>query len=152
MRSRAPLAVPSGSGAQSVQQNGHSRNIPGFEMAARSPPNHSSKTVTWFLLNRFVKTNKSVLLSPYFLRRDTDTKHVPCKFFRQGACQAGPACPFLHSTDAAVDFAPCKYFTKVRLRILIDIMYILLPVVFLAHPTFPSRATRDLAREKVSPG
>jgi hypothetical protein len=42
-----------------------------------------------------------------------DTKHVPCKFFRQGACQAGPACPFLHSTDAAVDYAPCKYFTKV---------------------------------------
>lgn len=82
MRSRAPLPVPSGSGAQSVQQNGHSRNIPGFEMAARSPPNHSN------------------------------TKHVPCKFFRQGACQAGPACPFLHSTDAAVDFAPCKYFTK----------------------------------------
>lgn len=42
-----------------------------------------------------------------------DTKHVPCKFFRQGACQAGPACPFLHSTDAAIDYAPCKYFTKV---------------------------------------
>lgn len=43
-----------------------------------------------------------------------DTKHVPCKFFRQGACQAGPACPFLHSTDAAIDYAPCKYFTKVE--------------------------------------
>ncbi|KAJ5219806.1 hypothetical protein N7468_009010 [Penicillium chermesinum] len=42
-----------------------------------------------------------------------DTKHVPCKFFRQGACQAGPACPFLHSTDAAVEYTPCKYFTKV---------------------------------------
>lgn len=44
----------------------------------------------------------------------TDTKHVPCKFFRQGACQAGPACPFLHSTDAAIEYAPCKYFTKVH--------------------------------------
>ncbi|THC95471.1 hypothetical protein EYZ11_005065 [Aspergillus tanneri] len=42
----------------------------------------------------------------------SNTKHVPCKFFRQGACQAGPACPFLHSTDAAIDYAPCKYFTK----------------------------------------
>ncbi|KAJ5594531.1 uncharacterized protein N7459_000739 [Penicillium hispanicum] len=64
-------------------QNGHSRNPSGLDMA-RSPPNPTSK----------------------------NTKHVPCKFFRQGACQAGPACPFLHSTDAAVDYAPCKYFTK----------------------------------------
>ncbi|EAW09155.1 putative spindle poison sensitivity protein Scp3 [Aspergillus clavatus NRRL 1] len=63
-------------------QNGHSRSQSGLEMAARSPPNQSN------------------------------TKHVPCKFFRQGACQAGPACPFLHSTDAAIDYAPCKYFTK----------------------------------------
>ncbi|GAQ04866.1 hypothetical protein ALT_2187 [Aspergillus lentulus] len=64
-------------------QNGHSRNpSSGIDMAARSPPNQSN------------------------------TKHVPCKFFRQGACQAGPACPFLHSTDAAIDYAPCKYFTK----------------------------------------
>ncbi|KAJ9225570.1 hypothetical protein DTO169C6_2006 [Paecilomyces variotii] len=82
MRNRGPLPVPSGPGAH--LQNGHSRNMSGFEMAARSPPNPSSK----------------------------NTKHVPCKFFRQGACQAGPACPFLHSTDAAVDSAPCKYFTK----------------------------------------
>ncbi|OJJ43351.1 hypothetical protein ASPZODRAFT_920097 [Penicilliopsis zonata CBS 506.65] len=86
---RAPLPVPSGPGVQPQQQQqqqqqqpGHSRNPSGFEMAARSPPNHSN------------------------------TKHVPCKFFRQGACQAGPACPFLHSTDAAVEYAPCKYFTK----------------------------------------
>ncbi|KAL1962790.1 hypothetical protein VTN77DRAFT_9159 [Rasamsonia byssochlamydoides] len=67
--------------------NGHARNMSGaapFEMVARSPPNPTPK----------------------------NTKHVPCKFFRQGACQAGPACPFLHSTDASVDSAPCKYFTK----------------------------------------
>ncbi|KAL6233502.1 hypothetical protein BDW75DRAFT_215004 [Aspergillus navahoensis] len=63
-------------------QNGHSRNPSGYDMAARSPPSQSN------------------------------TKHVPCKFFRQGACQAGPACPFLHSTDAAIEYAPCKYFTK----------------------------------------
>src|SRR6266498_1105314 len=44
----------------------------------------------------------------------TGTSHVPCKFFRQGACQAGKACPFLHSTDTTTDIAPCKYFTKVR--------------------------------------
>ncbi|PYH63909.1 putative spindle poison sensitivity protein Scp3 [Aspergillus vadensis CBS 113365] len=84
MKSRAPLPVPSGPQAL---QNGHSRNVSGFDMAARSPPNQSSNC-------------------------RADTKHVPCKFFRQGACQAGPACPFLHSTDAAIDYAPCKYFTK----------------------------------------
>ncbi|KAI5813784.1 hypothetical protein BZA77DRAFT_334706 [Pyronema omphalodes] len=38
--------------------------------------------------------------------------HVPCKFFRQGACQAGKACPFSHSTDPAGEAAPCKYFSK----------------------------------------
>jgi hypothetical protein len=27
------------------------------------------------------------------------TKPFPCKFFKQGICQAGNACPFLHSTD-----------------------------------------------------
>ncbi|KAF2088525.1 hypothetical protein K490DRAFT_39291 [Saccharata proteae CBS 121410] len=40
------------------------------------------------------------------------TSHVPCKFFRQGVCQAGKACPFLHSTEPATDTAPCKYFQK----------------------------------------
>ncbi|KAL2816833.1 hypothetical protein BDW59DRAFT_135488 [Aspergillus cavernicola] len=63
-------------------QNGHSRNPSGYDMAARSPPNQSN------------------------------TKHVPCKFFRQGACQAGPACPFLHSSDASTEYAACKYFSK----------------------------------------
>ncbi|KAF2631377.1 hypothetical protein BU25DRAFT_437186 [Macroventuria anomochaeta] len=40
------------------------------------------------------------------------TSHVPCKFYRQGACQAGKACPFLHSDEPATERAPCKYFTK----------------------------------------
>ncbi|KAK8196329.1 hypothetical protein BKA81DRAFT_366927 [Phyllosticta paracitricarpa] len=40
------------------------------------------------------------------------TAHVPCKFFRQGVCQAGKACPFLHSTEPATETAPCKYFQK----------------------------------------
>ncbi|ODH27740.1 hypothetical protein ACO22_04126 [Paracoccidioides brasiliensis] len=84
LRNRTPLPVPSGATAH--VQNGHTRSmsaIPPFDMA-RSPPNPASK----------------------------NTKHVPCKFFRQGACQAGPACPFLHSTDSSVDSAPCKYFSK----------------------------------------
>ncbi|KAI9816565.1 MAG: hypothetical protein M1827_001697 [Pycnora praestabilis] len=41
-----------------------------------------------------------------------NTSHVPCKFFRQGACQAGKACPFLHTIDTTFDVTPCKYFAK----------------------------------------
>ncbi|KAF8459480.1 hypothetical protein BGX38DRAFT_1149037 [Terfezia claveryi] len=44
--------------------------------------------------------------------RSLDLSHVPCKFFRQGTCQAGKACPFSHSADPASDQAPCKYFQK----------------------------------------
>lgn len=47
MKSRAPLPVPAGS--QPAQQNGHSRNLSGFDMAARSPPNQSSKRSLAFL-------------------------------------------------------------------------------------------------------
>lgn len=43
-----------------------------------------------------------------------DTSHVPCKFYRQGACQAGNACPFSHDLSAASETV-CKYFAKVRL-------------------------------------
>ncbi|KAF2878082.1 hypothetical protein BDV95DRAFT_480378 [Massariosphaeria phaeospora] len=79
----APVAVPGGPHAR--MGNGHA---PAANMrdanpgAARSPP--SSKS----------------------------TSHVPCKFYRQGACQAGKACPFLHSNEPFAERAPCKYFTK----------------------------------------
>lgn len=42
-----------------------------------------------------------------------DTSHVPCKFFRQGACQAGNACPFSHDLNISSENV-CKYFAKVR--------------------------------------
>lgn len=40
--------------------------------------------------------------------------HVPCKFFKQGICQAGKSCPFSHNLDGslAADKLPCKYFQK----------------------------------------
>ncbi|CAL3969759.1 unnamed protein product [Diplocarpon coronariae] len=40
-----------------------------------------------------------------------NTSHVPCKFFRQGACQAGSACPFSHDLSSTNDNV-CKYFAK----------------------------------------
>ncbi|MCJ1415107.1 hypothetical protein MMC32_001438 [Xylographa parallela] len=41
-----------------------------------------------------------------------NTSHVPCKFFKIGQCQAGKACPFLHTTDTSKFETPCKYFAK----------------------------------------
>ncbi|PKS12339.1 hypothetical protein jhhlp_001639 [Lomentospora prolificans] len=44
-------------------------------------------------------------------RSPPNTSHVPCKFFRQGACQAGNACPFSHDLSTAAENI-CKYFAK----------------------------------------
>ncbi|KAK0648524.1 hypothetical protein B0T16DRAFT_324809 [Cercophora newfieldiana] len=44
-------------------------------------------------------------------RSPPNTSHVPCKFFRQGACQAGVACPFSHDLSVAAETV-CKYFAK----------------------------------------
>ncbi|KAH6614375.1 hypothetical protein B0J18DRAFT_299529 [Chaetomium sp. MPI-SDFR-AT-0129] len=44
-------------------------------------------------------------------RSPPNTAHVPCKFFRQGACQAGNACPFSHDLSTASETV-CKYFAK----------------------------------------
>lgn len=40
--------------------------------------------------------------------------HVPCKFYKQGICQAGDSCPFSHHLDGmlAADKLPCKYFQR----------------------------------------
>ncbi|SCV03336.1 LAMI_0H07338g1_1 [Lachancea mirantina] len=43
--------------------------------------------------------------------------HVPCKFFRQGTCQAGDSCPFSHSLNVSTaDQTPCKYFRRGNCR------------------------------------
>ncbi|KAJ6443582.1 spindle poison sensitivity protein Scp3 [Purpureocillium lavendulum] len=44
-------------------------------------------------------------------RSPPNTSHVPCKFFRQGACQAGNACPFSHDIGVSTETV-CKYFAK----------------------------------------
>ncbi|ODA81367.1 hypothetical protein RJ55_04332 [Drechmeria coniospora] len=44
-------------------------------------------------------------------RSPPNTSHVPCKFFRQGACQAGAACPFSHDIGTSTETV-CKYFAK----------------------------------------
>ncbi|GAB7365797.1 hypothetical protein MBLNU230_g7130t1 [Neophaeotheca triangularis] len=44
--------------------------------------------------------------------KNKNTSHVPCKFFFQGACQAGRMCPFSHDAESSARPAPCKYFAK----------------------------------------
>ncbi|KAG9244882.1 spindle poison sensitivity protein-like protein Scp3 [Calycina marina] len=43
--------------------------------------------------------------------KQQNTSHVPCKFYRQGTCQAGNSCPFSHTLDSGNDNV-CKYFAK----------------------------------------
>ena len=71
----------------------------------RSPPNTKSNYSDY-------PTTRPQTLADALIE---DTSHVPCKFFRSGQCQAGKACPFLHSTDDTTVDTPCKYFAKVRL-------------------------------------
>lgn len=96
-------AVPVPAVPHSRMGNGHPANMRGMGFdGPRSPPNNKSER-TWFL---------SVIRHDAALLTHLGTSHVPCKFYRQGACQAGKACPFLHSDEPLAERAPCKYFTK----------------------------------------
>ena len=66
----------------------------------RSPPKNKSESTR--LSSEDVKE----------LKVRSDTQHVPCKFFLQGACQAGRTCPFSHEMESTIRPAPCKYFAK----------------------------------------
>ena len=115
-----PMAVPGG------RVNGHEHRANLREMGfagPRSPPNNKSRSKCAYILHLPVLTRP-------------DTSHVPCKFYRQGACQAGKACPFLHSDEPLTERAPCKYFTKVR-RSLVRLEMLTNPIL---------RETASLAR------
>lgn len=57
-----------------------------------------------------VETNSPGSLST----ANKNLSHVPCKFYKQGICQAGKSCPFSHDFDGSTsaDKLPCKYFQK----------------------------------------
>ncbi|OMJ26541.1 Protein cps3 [Smittium culicis] len=40
------------------------------------------------------------------------TKHIPCKFYKNGNCTAGDSCTFLHDLSAFSEKPVCKYFAK----------------------------------------
>ncbi|PKC05545.1 hypothetical protein RhiirA5_294180, partial [Rhizophagus irregularis] len=43
---------------------------------------------------------------------NSNLAHIPCKFFKSGACTAGKNCVFSHSKDPPSDNYVCKYFLK----------------------------------------
>ncbi|KAK0283772.1 hypothetical protein LTR35_006231 [Friedmanniomyces endolithicus] len=76
--------------------------LAGMGMQQRSPTRNQSELVVEGTSN----------LGSRRLRRSADTQHVPCKFYLQGACQAGRMCPFSHDLECTTRPAPCKYFAK----------------------------------------
>ncbi|KAJ6178381.1 hypothetical protein N7519_008842 [Penicillium mononematosum] len=93
MRGRAPLPVASG--APQNPQNGHSRNPSALDVA-RSPPNQNNKKCELIFLQ------SSMQIPNMFLANSS--ARVPVR--------QAPLVLFLHSTDAGIDYAPCKYFAK----------------------------------------
>ncbi|KAK9238287.1 Tat binding protein 1-interacting protein-domain-containing protein [Lipomyces kononenkoae] len=80
---------------QSPMLGSQASSQPAFLESSRSPPGKSA----------FPRVRMAT-------GRSRHLSHVPCKFFRQGTCQAGNTCPFSHSMDSQLEQAPCKYFQK----------------------------------------
>ncbi|CAN6657379.1 hypothetical protein TRVA0_029S01728 [Trichomonascus vanleenenianus] len=78
-----------------------------MKMETMTAGNHHSSKLSSGLKQQLRGSNTA----PNSATNPKNLSHVPCKFFRQGACQAGNACPFSHSTDSG-ELAPCKYFQK----------------------------------------
>ncbi|CAG8755992.1 27072_t:CDS:2 [Gigaspora margarita] len=45
-------------------------------------------------------------------KSNSNLAHIPCKFFKSGACTAGKNCVFSHSKDPSADNYVCKYYLK----------------------------------------
>lgn len=111
--STGSLNIPNGLGPQNGASNGQPQGmgpiVPGQRLdGPRSPPGKQSESCHTF------QVQGSCLRADW--RVFADTSHVPCKFFRQGACQAGKACPFSHDLASTTDNV-CKYFAKVGYHI-----------------------------------
>ncbi|RUP47833.1 hypothetical protein BC936DRAFT_145286 [Jimgerdemannia flammicorona] len=45
-------------------------------------------------------------------KASTNLSHIPCKFFKAGACTAGKNCVFSHNKDPTAESYVCKYYLK----------------------------------------
>lgn len=102
---KLPKQMPSSSSVSSSSAPRSSKLLHAFDLLSISdqlPPNTGPPgTVPVNGSNSSATSNKNL-------------SHVPCKFYRQGICQAGNLCPFSHNLDGtlAADKLPCKYFQK----------------------------------------
>ncbi|GEQ72329.1 hypothetical protein JCM33374_g6016 [Metschnikowia sp. JCM 33374] len=99
-------ASPSRSNRSSGSRPRSAKNEDAFDLSVFSdtlPPNTGPAGVTPITSGVGSSTNVNKNLS-----------HVPCKFFKQGICQAGKSCPFSHNLDGSLsaEKLPCKYFQK----------------------------------------
>ncbi|TKA60104.1 hypothetical protein B0A55_11522 [Friedmanniomyces simplex] len=143
-----PVAAPQ---RPSGGMPGEMGGFAGMGMQQRSPPKNKSE---------FGEGGSN--LGARRLRRSADTQHVPCKFFLQGACQAGRMCPFSHDLESTTRPAPCKYFAKggckfgrkcALLHITPDgtIVNRLPPLSFQAGPQYPAGQPQTLAGAYAQP-
>ncbi|KAK9263346.1 hypothetical protein V1519DRAFT_323136 [Lipomyces tetrasporus] len=85
---------------------------PALLEASRSPPSKSASSGLLHNCSLPDPPHPQIMLRLMTDLTSPDLSHVPCKFFRQGTCQAGNTCPFSHSIDSQLEQAPCKYFQK----------------------------------------
>ncbi|KAG0095750.1 hypothetical protein BGZ93_005514 [Podila epicladia] len=50
--------------------------------------------------------------TPSQASKAANLQHIPCKFFKSGACTAGKNCLFSHNRDSSPEQHVCKYFLK----------------------------------------
>ncbi|KAI3404254.2 hypothetical protein KGF56_002893 [Candida oxycetoniae] len=99
-----------------TNQHKATRSIDSSEISAFFPPN-SGPLGTVLVTNSSHPTGTTNGASNSNSNSNNSGKslsHVPCKFFKQGICQAGDSCPFSHQVEGALsaDKLPCKYFLK----------------------------------------
>ncbi|KAL8341404.1 hypothetical protein RB601_005606 [Gaeumannomyces tritici] len=96
------------SGSLNVQPSSSSPSSPSPVAAAAAAHNQHVRAANGSSVNAPMAAANQRFDGP---RSPPNTSHVPCKFFRQGACQAGNACPFSHDLSMAAENV-CKYFAK----------------------------------------
>ncbi|KAG0069305.1 hypothetical protein BGZ89_003138 [Linnemannia elongata] len=97
----SPPLTPSGVMARSPS----SYNTFGMNNSVKRPP-------LWPMDRPIVLPFPRQTPTPSQSSKAANLQHIPCKFFKSGACTAGKNCLFSHSRDPPSENFVCKYFLK----------------------------------------
>ncbi|KAF9901084.1 hypothetical protein EC991_006549 [Linnemannia zychae] len=97
----SPPLTPSGVMARSPS----SYNTFGMNNSGKRPP-------LWPMDRPVVLPFPRQTPTPSQSSKAANLQHIPCKFFKSGACTAGKNCLFSHSRDPPSENFVCKYFLK----------------------------------------